>query len=88
MQKNNLVLLCVLLAAAIEGVLAWPLFAGVEPFPYNEFYFRIFDHLLRDCLLGWAVWGLYFRRSRIKDRVRRYFPVVVVGVMYLQRLYL
>lgn len=83
MQKKYLVLLCVLLAAAIEGVLAWPLFAGVEPFPYNEFYFRIFDHLLRDCLLGWAVWGLYFRRNRINDRVRRYFPVVVVGVMYL-----
>lgn len=83
MQKKYLVLLCVLLAAAIEGVLAWPLFAGVEPFPYNEFYFRIFDHLLRDCLLGWAAWGLYFRRSRINDRVRRYFPVVVVGVMYL-----
>lgn len=83
MQKKYLVLLCVLLAAAIEGVLAWPLFAGVEPFPYNEFYFRVFDHLLRDCLLGWATWGLYFRRSRINDRVRRYFPVVVVGVMYL-----
>lgn len=83
MQKRYLLLLYVLVAGGLEAVLAFRQFTGVQPFPYNEFYFRIFDHLLRDCLLGWAVWGLYFRRNRIKDRVQRYFPVVVVGVMYL-----
>ena len=26
---------------------------------------------------------LYLRRTRIRDRVKRYFPVVVTGVLYL-----
>lgn len=68
---------------AVEAVFAWQQFAQAEPFPYNEFYFKIVDHFFRDALLGWAAWGLYFRRNRIKDRVQRYFPVVVVGIMYI-----
>ena len=32
----------------------------------------------------WAWQGfLYLRRTRIRDRVKRYFPVVVTGVLYL-----
>lgn len=44
---------------------------------------KFVDHLVRDGLFVFAAWVLYFRRHRIKDRVQRYFPVVVVGVLYL-----
>lgn len=70
-------------AGAVEGYLAYENFTGADPFPYNEFYFQIFDHLLRDSLLAAIVWLLYYRRKRLPDRIRRYFPVIVVGVLYL-----
>lgn len=70
-------------AGVVEGYLAYGDFIGAAPFPYNEFYFQIFDHLLRDSLLAAIVWLLYYRRGRVPDRVRRYFPVVVVGLLYL-----
>lgn len=83
MRKKHLVPVMAVILIALEAAFAYAQFAQLEPFPYNEFYFKIVDHVLRDALLCWAAWGLYFRRSRIKDRVQRYFPVVVVGVMYL-----
>lgn len=70
-------------AAVAEGLGAYHYYGGLDPFPYNEFYFRIFDRLLRDCLLGLIAWGLYFRRNRIPDRFWRYLPVVVNGLLYL-----
>ena len=76
-------LLFVLVAGAVEGYLAYSGFVGMDPFPYEEFYFKLIDHLLRDCLLGAVAWVGWFRRNRVPDRVRRYFPVVVVGVLYV-----
>ena len=73
----------VLAAGVAEAALALPLFAGLELFPYNEYYFRIFDHLLRDCLLAAVAGVLYYRRRRVPDRLRRYFPVAVIGLLYL-----
>ena len=77
------VLLFLAAAGAVEGYLAYGNFTGADPFPYNEFYFQIFDHLLRDSLLAAIVWLLYSRRGRLPDRIRRYFPVIVVGLLYL-----
>lgn len=68
---------------AVEAFFAYNNFAGLDTFPYNEFFFQIFNHLLRDGLLGWIIWGLYFRRKRVPDRIQRYFPVVVAGIMYI-----
>lgn len=73
----------VLAAGLAEAFCALPLFEGLEPFPYNEYYFRILDHLLRDCLLLALGGLLYYRRRRVPDRLRRYFPVVVTGCVYL-----
>lgn len=72
-----------LTAAAAETFLAYISFKGLDPFPYNEFYFRIFERLLRDMLLGLVVYVLCYRRSRIPDRSRRYLPVAAAGAMYL-----
>ncbi len=76
-------LIYLLLAAAAEALWAYKGLAGPSPFPYNEFWFKLADGLLRDALLGAAAFALYFRRNRIPDRLRRYFPVAVTGVLYL-----
>lgn len=78
----RVVALFILLAGMVEGFFAYGNFAGLDPFPYNEFYFQIFNHVLRDGLLAFIVWGLYFRRKRLPDRIQRYFPVIVAGMLY------
>ena len=75
--------LFLLVAGAVEWKLAYDNFGALDPLPVEEFGFEIFNHLLRDCLLGLIVWAMYFRRKRLPDRLRRYFPVVVIGLMYV-----
>ena len=75
--------LILLIAGAVEWKLAYDNFGALDPLPVEEFGFEIFNHLLRDCLLGLIVWTMYFRRKRLPDRLRRYFPVVVIGLMYI-----
>ena len=77
------IVLCLLIAGAVEWKLAYDNFGALDPLPVEEFGFEIFNHLLRDCLLGLIVWTMYFRRKRLPDRLRRYFPVVVIGLMYI-----
>ncbi|MGM9570492.1 MAG: LTA synthase family protein [Phascolarctobacterium sp.] len=81
---NKLVLvLFLLVAGAVEWKLAYDNFGALDPMPVEEFGFEIFNHLLRDCLLGLIAWTMYFRRKRLPDRLRRYFPVVVIGLLYV-----
>lgn len=77
------IVLFVLLALAVEWWLAYANFGAIDPLPVEQFAFEVVNHLLRDCLLGVLLWALYFRRKRIPDRVRRYFPVVAIGVLSL-----
>ena len=77
------IVLFLLIAGAVEWKLAYDNFGALDPMPVEEFGFEIFNHLLRDCLLGLIVWTMYFRRKRLPDRLRRYFPVVVIGLMYV-----
>ena len=77
------IVLFLLIAGAVEWKLAYDNFGSLDPLPVEEFGFEIFNHLLRDCLLGLIVWTMYFRRKRLPDRLRRYFPVVVIGLMYI-----
>lgn len=81
--KKMTILLLVIAAAIVEGCFAYGTFYGADPFPYNEVYFQIFNHVLRDSLLGLIAWGLYFRRKRLPDRIKRYFPVIVIGFLYI-----
>ena len=76
-------MLFLLIAGAVEWKLAYDNFGALDPMPVEEFGFEIFNHLLRDCLLGLIAWTMYFRRKRLPDRLRRYFPVVVIGLMYV-----
>lgn len=77
------IVLFLLIAGAVEWKLAYDNFGALDPMPVEEFGFEIFNHLLRDCLLGLIAWTMYFRRKRLPDRLRRYFPVVVIGLMYV-----
>lgn len=77
------IVLFLLIAGAVEWKLAYDNFGALDPMPVEEFGFEIFNHLLRDCLLGLIVWTMYFRRKRLPDRLCRYFPVVVIGLMYI-----
>lgn len=76
-------MLFLLVAGAVEWKLAYDNFGALDPMPVEEFGFEIFNHLLRDCFLGLIVWTMYFRRKRLPDRLRRYFPVVVIGLLYV-----
>ena len=53
------------------------------PFPWAEFWYHTLNYFFRDLLLSWVALFLYAQRRRIRDRVKRYFPVVVVGTLYL-----
>lgn len=77
------IVLFLLIAGAVEWKLAYDNFGALDPLPVEEFGFEIFNHLLRDCLLVLIAWTMYFRRKRLPDRLRRYFPVVVIGLMYV-----
>ena len=76
------VLICAV-AYGYEENAAWNFFKSVTPFPYEEYWVRLVDSLLRDLLILIVGWVLYFRRRRIPDRVTRYWPVVVSGIIYL-----
>ena len=58
-------------------------FLSIVPFPEMEFWYTAVSSFLRDLLLLGVAGLLYLRRTRIRDRVKRYFPVVVSGVLYL-----
>ena len=77
------IVLFLLIAGAVEWKLAYENFGTLDPLPVEEFGFEVFNHLLRDCLLGLILWTMYFRRKRLPDRLRRYFPVVVIGLLYV-----
>ena len=77
------IVLFLLIAGAVEWKLAYDNFGTLDPLPVEEFGFEVFNHLLRDCLLGLILWTMYFRRKRLPDRLRRYFPVVVIGLLYV-----
>lgn len=83
MQKKYWLLLFIIVFGGIEAFFAHREFVGLTPFPYNEFYFKTIDHLLRDGLFAVVIWALYYRKGRIKDRVERYFPVIVISLMYI-----
>lgn len=78
------ILLALLVAAGLgEWYLAYDMYYGFEPFPEEEFYFKMVDNFLRDAVIIGLMGLLYFRKKRIPDRLRRYFPVVVTGLVYL-----
>ena len=76
-------LIFIIAACIVEGFFAWQSFGGTHPFPLNEFGFQIFDHVLRDSVLAEIAYVLYYRRKRVPDRLQRYFPVIVIGILYL-----
>lgn len=83
MNSKKIFRLALVLCLIGEALLKWNFLKDIMPFPLSEFGWHTVNAFLRDVLLLLAARLLYFRKGRIKDRVQRYFPVVVVGVLYL-----
>lgn len=83
MRKRYWLLVFMVIAFAAEYFLSWKFYRSIVPFPEMEFWYTAISSFLRDVLLLGVAGLLYLRRTRIRDRVKRYFPVVVTGVLYL-----
>ena len=83
MKRKIGIVLLILLCLGMEYALSWNFLKAITPFPFAECWYRTVNAFLRDCLLIATGCFLYSRRHRIRDRVERYFPVVVVGMLYL-----
>ena len=83
MKKKILYGVFVLLSFLAEAGYRWNFLKEIVPFPWAEFWYHTLNYFFRDLLLSWVALFLYAQRRRIRDRVKRYFPVVVVGTLYL-----
>ena len=83
MKKKVIYGVILLLCFAAEAYYRWNFLKEIVPFPWAEFWYHTLNYFCRDLLLSWVVLFLYAQRRRIRDRVERYFPVVVTGVLYL-----
>ena len=83
MKKNWLIGVLFIVCFAMETFFAERFYQEIVPFPRDEFWFTVLNLFLRDVLLISTFNLLYVVRKRIRDRVKRYFPVVVVGFGYL-----
>ena len=83
-MKNNWFIIALLIVCfAIEAFFSDRFYREIVPFPTEEFWFTTLNFFLRDVLLIGTFVLLYAVRKWIKDRIKRYFPVVVLGVGYL-----
>jgi len=71
-----------ILDIALEGYISYLWYMYLPTLP-DEFYLRTVDCVLRDLALFSIIVLLYYRRKRVPDRIRRYIPVIVSGLVYL-----
>ncbi len=83
MNSKTIFRLALVLCLLGEALVKWNFLKEIMPFPAAEFGYHTANAFLRDVLLLLMARFLYFRRGRIKDRLQRYFPVVIVGALYL-----
>ncbi|MBQ8919080.1 MAG: sulfatase-like hydrolase/transferase [Acidaminococcaceae bacterium] len=86
MKRFGMVLLAVVVAGGIycwEEEHAQLLYAGITPYPVGDYWETLVNALLRDMVLLVVGGLLFLRRKRIPDRLQRYFPAVVLGIIYL-----
>lgn len=76
--------LLVAIDVALEAYIAYLWYVGLDPLP-DEFYLRTVDCVLRDLVLMAVAGVLWYRRKRVPDRIQRYFPVVVTGLVCIWR---
>ena len=82
MKKKLAYILFLVVCFVAEAGYRWNFLKDITPFPWAEFWYHTLNYFLRDVLLSLVALLLYVRRKRIPDRIHRYFPVVVVGVLY------
>ena len=75
--------LVLLISLGVEFYLQYTMVKDIVPFPFVECWYFTLNYFLRDVLLLLAFCLIFVRRHRVPDRIHRYFPVVVTGVLYL-----
>lgn len=83
MYKRGIIAALLVLVFVAEAFLARQFYIEIVPFPEDEWWMTVVNNCLRDLLLAGTAGLLYFRRNRLADRSKRYFPVVVIGALYL-----
>lgn len=83
MYKRGIMVVLLLVVFAAEAFWSRQFYIEIVPFPEDEWWMTVLNNCLRDLLLAGLAGLLYFRRNRIADRTKRYFPVVVISVLYL-----
>ncbi len=81
---RRLAVICGLwLVVSLEAVSCWPAAVPLEQVPFNEYYFQVVNHLLRDGLLAYLALACYRRRRTLARLAASYLPVLVTGLFYL-----
>lgn len=83
MYKRGSLAALLLAVFVVEAFVARQFYISIVPFPEDEWWLTVVNNCLRDLLLAGVAGLLYSRRQRLLDRAQRYFPVVVLGVVYL-----
>lgn len=83
MRKYLLIGIVLIICFSVEYTLAWKFLQGIVPFPENECWANAINGFLRDVSILGVIVALNSNRKRIVDRLQRYFPVVVIGFLYL-----
>ncbi len=77
------VLVLGVLISAIEIYFAFDSFQGAKPFPWDEVLYLSADHIIRDILVATIGLGVYIKRKAIHKYIKGFFPVTIVGTLYL-----
>ena len=83
MRKYLLIGIVLIICLGVEYTLAWKFLQGIFPFPENECWANAINGFLRDASILGVIVALNSNRKRIVDRLQRYFPIAVVGFLYL-----
>ena len=83
MRKRYWLLVFMVIAFAAEYFFVVEILQKHSAFPGNGVLVYRSKQLFARCAAFGRGRLLYLRRTRIRDRVKRYFPVVVTGVLYL-----
>lgn len=80
--NSNFIMIAIVFLSLFECFFAYHFYLPIDPFPEPEFYNQVSNIIFRNLLVGGTGFFLLHNRKRLPDRTKRYFPVVVLGLLY------
>lgn len=80
--NDKLIMIVIILSSSLECFFAYHFYSPIDPFPEPEFYNQVSNIIFRNLLIWVTCFFLSHNRKRLPDRIKRYFPVVVIGILY------